>query len=123
MWSSCWKTFSRTSSRRHNEIIEELRGEVEQLKGEVSRLTKEKEELIVELLEPIFFNKGDDVKDFLKHIEGKSDAEVSDVVRKWVKERKISDRSQNRPLWKILHAAKYYRSTESNWNTALRTHQ
>lgn len=105
-----------------NEIIEELRGEVEQLKGEVSRLTNEKEEIILELLKPMFFKSEEDVRNFLKEIEGKSDAEVSDVVRKWVKERKISDRSQNRPLWKILHAAKYYSSTESNWNTALRTH-
>lgn len=105
-----------------NEIIEELRREVEQLKGEVRRLTNEKEEIIVELLSPIFFKTEENVKEFLKIIEGKSDVEVSDVARKWVKERKISDKSQKRPLWKILHAAKYYSSTESNWNTALRTH-
>lgn len=106
----------------NNEIIEELRREVEQLKGEVRRLTNEKEEIIVELLSPIFFKTEENVKEFLKIIEGKSDVEVSDVARKWVKERKISDKSQKRPLWKILHAARYYSSTESNWNTALRTH-
>ncbi len=104
------------------EETQKLQLEIANLKNEVSRLAEEKEDLIVELLKPIFKKNEEVVREFLKIIEGKSDVEVSDVARKWVKDSKISDRSKNRPLWTILHAAKYYRTSESNWNTALRTH-
>lgn len=96
--------------------------DIEQHKDEVKRLTQEREELIVELLKPIFFYSEEDVKEFLKKIDNRSDSVIADVVCEMIKERKISDRSKGRPLWMILHAAKYYNSTESNWNTMLRTH-
>jgi len=89
---------------------------------ENERLRKEREEMIVELLKPIFYNSEQDVKEFLKKNKDRQDTEIIDTVCEFVKDRKISDKSKGRPLWKILHAAKYYSSTESNWNTLLRTH-
>ena len=83
---------------------------------------KEKEDMIIELLIPIFYNNENDVKDFLNLINDRPDTEITDIVYKWVKERKISDKSYKRDLWRILHAAKLYSATESNWNTALRNH-
>lgn len=92
------------------------------LKRENERVSKEHEEMIVELLKPIFYNSEQDVKEFLMKIHGRTDIEIIDTVYDFLKVRKISEKSKSRPLWKILHAAKYYSSTESNWNTTLRTH-
>ena len=92
------------------------------LKDENERFRKEHEEMIVELLKPIFYNSEQDVKEFLKKNKGRQDTEIIDTVCEFLNGRKISDKSKGRSLWKILHAAKYYSSTESNWNTALRNH-
>ncbi len=89
---------------------------------ENERLRKEHEEMIVELLKPIFYNSEQDVKEFLKKNKGRQDTEIIDTVCEFLNGRKISDKSKGRSLWQILHAAKYYSSTESNWNTALRNH-
>ena len=89
---------------------------------ENERLRKEHEEMIVELLKPIFYNSEQDVKEFLKKIHGRSDIEITDTVYDFLKVRKISEKSKGRPLWIVLHAAKLYRATEQNWNKTLREH-
>ncbi len=99
-----------------------VQSENEQLRDEIERLKQEKEEMIIELLKPIFYKSEEDVKEFLKKIDNNSDSVIADVVCEMIKERKISERSKGRVLWRILHAAKYYSSSESNWNTALRSH-
>ncbi len=95
---------------------------MDSLKKENQRISKEHEEMIVELLIPIFYNSEQDVKEFLEKIDGRPDTEIIDTVCEFSKARKLSDKSKGRPLWSVLHAAKYYSSTESNWNTALRNH-
>lgn len=95
---------------------------MDSLKRENERVSKEHEEMIVELLKPIFYNSEQDVKEFLKKNKGRQDTEIIDTVCEFLNGRKISDKSKGRSLWQILHAAKYYSSTESNWNTALRNH-
>lgn len=115
--------------------IEELEAENKDLKEEVSRLQKQleekpdgitttdgKEEMIIELLMPIFFNDEKNVKDFLSMIKDIADTQITDLVHEWSqpKVNKISSKSRNRPLWSVLHAAKLYRATDRNWDTALR---
>ena len=78
--------------------------------------------MIIELLKPIFYGDEQDVKDFLNKIDGRSDTEITDTVYEYLKVRKISDKSKNRPLWMVLHAARLYRATEQNWTKALREH-
>lgn len=118
-------------NKRLSDKNKELEEENKQLKNappaqkeddEVKRLTQEKEEMTIELLMPIFYNKEQDVREFLEKIDCRPDTEITDTVHEWVKARKISEKSKGRALWSILHAAKYYSSTESNWNTALRNH-
>lgn len=94
----------------------------EQLGDEITRLKQEKEEMIIELIMPIFYNNVQDVRDFLQKINGRPNTEITDTVFNLVKARKISDKSKGRPLWMILHAAKLYSATEQNWNAAIRTH-
>lgn len=93
------------------------------LQAKIRQIEDEKTEILKELLLPIFFNQENDVVDFLGKINGLQDNEITDLVYEWAhKERKISTKQCNSPLWKILHAFKYYNTTSTNWDTALRNH-
>lgn len=115
--------------------IKELEAEKKDLKDEISRLREQleekkngmntdegKEEMIIELLMPIFYNDEKNVKDFLSKINHLVDTQITDLVHEWSQPgvNKISSWSKNRPLWSVLHAAKLYRATDRNWDTALR---
>jgi hypothetical protein len=73
---------------------------------------------LIEKLKPIFFNNEDDVKLFLKQIKGMKSNDITDLVNRWVKEKRISDYGNSRKggLWRILHEAGLYTKTKSNWN-------
>ena len=94
--------------------------EVERWMSEAERVKRMHEEMIVELLKPIFYNDEVETKKFLAKIADQSDVEVTALVRDGVEKHIISSKSKKRPLWRILHAAKYYTSSESNWNDQLK---
>ncbi len=73
---------------------------------------------LIEKLKPIFFNNEDDVRLFLKEIKGMKSNDITDLVNRWVKEKRISDYGNSRKgvLWHILHEAGLYTKTKSNWN-------
>ena len=73
---------------------------------------------LVEKLKPIFFNNEDDVRLFLKEISGMKPNSITDLVNRWVQDKRISDFGSSRKgdLWKILHDAKLYPRTIQNWN-------
>lgn len=82
-----------------------------------------KEDWIVELLSHLCYEDKEVAKDFIEKIRGMKDTEIADVVAEWVRDNKISPKSCRRDLWRILHAAKLYEGTESNYNTAMRQRQ
>lgn len=73
---------------------------------------------LIEKLKPIFFNNEDDVRLFLKEIKGMKSNDITDLVNRWVKEKRISDYGNSRKgvLWSILHEVGLYTKTKSNWN-------
>lgn len=73
---------------------------------------------LVERLKAIFYNNEENVQLFLKEIAGMSANDITDLVNRWVKEKRISDYGSGRKgdLWKILHDAKLYPRTIQNWN-------
>ena len=118
--------------------IKELEAENKELKAENAKLRKQleecqnqnieqpevkKEDWIVELLSHLCYEDEQVAKDFLEKIRGLKDTEIADIVAEWVKDNKISLKSCRRDLWRILHAAKLYEGTESNYNTAMRQRQ
>lgn len=118
--------------------LSELKAENEELKAENEALKKQLEECqnqnieqpevknedwIVELLSHLCYEDEQVAKDFLEKIRGMKDTEIADVVAEWVRDNKISPKSCRRDLWRILHAAKLYEGTESNYNTAMRQRQ
>ena len=77
-----------------------------------------KQEDLVEKLMPIFFNNEENVRRFLKEIQGMAPTVVTDIVNRWVKDKRISNYGNSRKgvLWSILHEARLYPKSKSNWN-------
>ena len=75
------------------------------------------EELVTNLM-PIFYNNKEDVRRFLKEIRGMAQESITDLVNRWVKEKRISDCGNSRKgaLWSILNKAGLYTRSKQNWN-------
>ena len=73
---------------------------------------------LTEKLKPIFYNNVEDVKLFLKEIVGMKHKDITDLVNKWVQDRRISDYGYSRKgeLWQILEQAGLYTRSRQNWN-------
>ena len=73
---------------------------------------------LVERLKAIFYNNDENVRLFLKEITGMSPNDITDLVNRWVQDKRISDYGSSRKgdLWKILYEAKLYPRTIQNWN-------
>ena len=93
---------------------------INNLKNEIKRLKEDKENLLVELLKPAFFDFENDTRDFLRMIDGLDNQGVTDIARQFLKNRKIAPSKTGRPIWLYLHAAKLYSATEQNWTAAMR---
>jgi len=71
---------------------------------------------VVEKLKPMFYGQVEDAKTFLVSIQGMKLTQITDKVNQLVREKKISDMSKHRDLWKVLHDCGIYDKSESNWN-------
>ena len=78
--------------------------------------TGEQPSAIVERLKPIFYGSEQEARDFLKSIQGMKPTQITDKVNQLVNEKKISELSRHRDLWKVLHDFDLYKRTEANWN-------
>ena len=69
-------------------------------------------------LKPIFYNNEDDVEIFLKEIKGMPPNDITDLVNRWVKEKRISNYGNSRKgdLWTMLNDAGLYSKSRQNWN-------
>lgn len=103
------------------EVVEELSADMDQ---EGVEEPEEKVELgedalteLVEKLKPIFFNNENDVRLFLKEISGMKDKDITDLVNRWVHDKRISDYGNSRKgvLWGILNNAGLYTKSLQNW--------
>lgn len=76
------------------------------------------ESALLERLKPIFYNKEDDVRLFLKEIAGMKPNDITDLVNRWVQDKRISDYGYSRKgtLWEILNKAGLYTKSRQNWN-------
>ena len=90
---------------------EEQKNDVSQPQGLDEQLQE-----VVDRLKPIFFGIEDDAREFLVSIQGMKPTQITDKVNQLVREKKISDMSKHRDLWKVLHDSGIYDKSESNWN-------
>lgn len=116
--------------------IKELEAQLKQVTAENEALKKQAEESqkqpkasemhdewIVELLAHLCYEDEQVARSILDEIRGKEDPVIADIIFERKKGSQISPKTQNRELWRILHAAKLYRGIEGNLNTALRRRQ
>ena len=76
----------------------------------------EQQQDVVEKLKPMFYGQLEYAKAFLVSIQGMKPTQITDKVNQLVSEKKISDMSKHRDLWKVLHDSGIYDKSESNWN-------
>jgi len=81
---------------------------------------KEEEKCVLSQLTPIFYGDEEEAEKFLNSIDGMKPTQITNLVKRLADERKISDRSMRRDLWKVLSKAGLYPRTESNWNDQLK---
>ena len=89
---------------------------VTQQTGRQPENLSDKDEEIVNQLKPMFFGSEEEAKAFLVSIQGMKATQITDKVNQLVSEKKISDMSKRRDLWKVLHDCGIYERSESNWN-------
>lgn len=88
----------------------------EELKDE--RIEELEDAEIEEKLKPLFYNNEADVRQFLNDIEGMAPNDITDLVNRWVTDKRISDYGNSRKgvLWEILNDAGLYTKSRQNWN-------
>jgi len=89
---------------------------VTQQTGQPAEQQMEEDIDVAAKLSPIFYGDKNQAKEFLAAIQGMKPTQITDLVKKWVAARKISEKSKNRDLWKVLHEAGLYDRSEANWN-------
>ena len=71
---------------------------------------------VVNLLKTIFYGSEENARAFYDSIQGMKPTQITDKVNQLVDEKKISELSKHRDLWKVLHDYGIYERSESNWN-------
>ena len=73
---------------------------------------------VEEKLSPIFYNNEENVRQFLKEINGMPANDITDLVNRWVQAKRISDYGYSRKgeLWAILYDEGLYDKSRQNWN-------
>ena len=73
---------------------------------------------LVKLLNEIFYNNEENVRQFLKEINGMPANDITDLVNRWVQDKRISDYGYSRKgeLWAILYDEGLYDKSRQNWN-------
>ena len=73
---------------------------------------------VVEQLKPLFFGNEEEARQFLNDIEGMAPNDITDLVNRWVTDKRISDYGNSRKgvLWEILNDAGLYTKSRQNWN-------
>lgn len=90
--------------------------EVTQQMGRKPENFSEKDKEVINQLKPIFFGSEEEAKDFLVSIQGMKPTQITNRVNQLVGEKKISELSKHRDLWKVLNDCGIYEKSESNWN-------
>ena len=78
------------------------------------------EDMLLELLTDICEGEEESAKEFLSSVREASDQDIPGIVVQFKNAGKIAQNKSNHSIWIVLHSAKLYEATESNFNTAIR---
>ncbi len=82
--------------------------------------TSDEQDGIVRQLLSAFYGNEKDAREFLAAIQGMSPVQITETVKRWVADGRISELSKNRALWRVLHDNGLYPRTEPNWNSRIK---
>lgn len=85
-----------------------------------SEAVSDDQQQVVDRLKPFFFGVEEEARAFFTQIQGMKATQITAKVNQLVVEKKISDMSQHRDLWSVLHDCGLYDKSESNWNQQVR---
>lgn len=79
----------------------------------------ENEYLILQLM-PICMDNEEYAREFLEEVRGKNAREITDIVKVYRENKKVSPILCHRNLWQVLHENGIYKMTERNWNERIK---
>ncbi len=101
-------------------VRELMKGESREVKSVVEKARSPKSggdnEDIIAKLKPMFFGNEDEARSFLNKVIDMKPKQITTLVNKYVREKKLSELSCHRELYIVLHESGIYKPTESNWN-------
>lgn len=90
------------------------------LEAELKNAKDDFDQMVIELLTPICKKDEAAAKKFLNLVRLHStDTDITGLANEWVKDNKISQKLKKERLWQVLHAARIYTSSDTNWNKQL----
>ena len=99
--------------------IKELEDEVEAMKQKEEE--EQNEEWVVELFSHFCYEDKQVAQDIINEMRDKTDPEIADIIVEQINQNKISPKTKNIDIWRVLHAAKIIESDSyQNLDTALR---
>ena len=100
-------------------LQQQLRRQLELLGKDATKSAKEAEQQLIMQLAPLFYNNTCSASEFVALAKKQSTTEITSLVSRWVRDKRICPDHCHRPLWTVLHDAGIYKATESNWNAQL----
>lgn len=99
--------------------LEESSQETDDEQEEVGDDAVPQDDLKKKLL-PFFYNDDAEVERFVEKVRDAKPVDVTATVNELLRERKISDMSCLKPLWKLMHLHGLYERTYTNWEKQIR---
>lgn len=87
--------------------------------GQRPEMTEEEQKVSQEL-KGFFFGDEEEASRFVVAVRGKKPVEVVKVVNQLLKDRKVSDASCGKSMWKVLNDNGMYDATYANWNSQIK---
>jgi hypothetical protein len=100
-------------------LRQQLRNWLEQLDKDLTNDARKTELKLILKLTPLFYDNIDSASEFVALAKELNTTEITSLVSRWVRDKRICANHCHRPLWTILHDAGIYKATESNWNAML----
>jgi len=97
-----------------------IQEQISELQDCLNKQKADFEDMIIEQLTDICEKNEEYAKEFLNLVRESSDQEIPGIVAQFKNAGKIAKNRNNHSIWIVLHSAKLYQTTESNFNTALR---
>lgn len=96
-------------------VVQQAPATAQKEKHQETNMNDEQDAVVRQLL-PVFFGVEKDAREFLSAIQGMTSVQITQTVKRWAAEGRISPLSKKRALWKVLHDNGVYPKSESNWN-------